>query len=124
MYPDVKAVVHFHAPAVIPFGIVRVQNQYVPNTLQNTFIQVGPEKAPFQPASASCGFLMRDPTPIFDIAEKFGNTTNLLINNIDRGIALASKFRSASNAEGHATMVLMRGDLFNRTFSHAPIQAD
>ena len=36
MYPDVQAVVHFHAPAVLPFGIVRPLSDFLPNTEDQT----------------------------------------------------------------------------------------
>ena len=54
--PDVRAVVHTHAPSLIPFGVSRT---------------------PLQPLYHICGF-MNGGVPVFDIAKEHG-MTNMLI---------------------------------------------
>ncbi|MFN0005567.1 MAG: class II aldolase/adducin family protein [Burkholderiaceae bacterium] len=76
--PDVMSVVHSHSPSVVPFGLVRVKMQ-----------------AMFHNAA----FLAQEP-PIFDIAEKFGET-DMLVGNIEKGLALA-------DVMGQKDIVMMR----------------
>ena len=59
--PDVQAVVHNHSEELIPFGITDVPLRPVFHTAG----RLGPE------------------VPVWDIAEKFGDT-NLLVVNMDR----------------------------------------
>jgi HCOMODA/2-hydroxy-3-carboxy-muconic semialdehyde decarboxylase len=77
--PDVKAIVHSHSPAVIPFGITT---------------------RPMQAMYHNAAFLAAG-VPVFDIREKFG-ATDMLVRNGDIGRALAETL-------GDKTVVLMRG---------------
>ncbi|MCP5197519.1 MAG: class II aldolase/adducin family protein [Gammaproteobacteria bacterium] len=77
--PDVMAVVHTHAPALIPFGV---------------------SAAPLRPLYHMCGFLDAG-APVFDIRKKHG-MTNLLIVRPDLGQDLAATL-------GNSAVVLMRG---------------
>jgi HCOMODA/2-hydroxy-3-carboxy-muconic semialdehyde decarboxylase len=76
---DVKAVVHTHSPALIPFGV---------------------SKAPLRPLYHMCAFLP-PAVPVFDIRLEHG-MTNMLITSRTLGRSLAS-------ALGMTAMVLMRG---------------
>ncbi|MFO1116840.1 MAG: class II aldolase/adducin family protein [Beijerinckiaceae bacterium] len=77
--PDVMAVVHSHSPAVIPFGVTKTQMAAV-----------------FHNAA-----FLAEGAPVFDIAEKFGET-NMLVGNAEIGAALADKLADRP-------VVLMRG---------------
>jgi HCOMODA/2-hydroxy-3-carboxy-muconic semialdehyde decarboxylase len=77
--PDVMAVVHTHAPALIPFGV---------------------SATPLRPLYHMCGFLEAG-APVFDIRKEFG-MTNLLITRSELGQALAATL-------GNRAVVLMRG---------------
>ena len=77
--PDVMAVVHTHAPALIPFGV---------------------SPTPLRPLYHMCGFLAAS-APVFDIRKDYG-MTNLLITRADLGRALAATLRNCA-------VVLMRG---------------
>ena len=77
--PDVNAIVHTHAPYLIPFGVT------------NT---------PLRPLYHMCGFLHAG-APVFDIAENHG-VTNMLITSNELGRSLAASL-------GKSPMVLMRG---------------
>jgi ribulose-5-phosphate 4-epimerase/fuculose-1-phosphate aldolase len=77
--PDVVAVVHTHAPALIPFGV---------------------SEAPLRPLYHMCGFLA-DGAPVFDIGEEHG-MTNMLVTDVARG-------RSLARSLGASAVVLMRG---------------
>jgi ribulose-5-phosphate 4-epimerase/fuculose-1-phosphate aldolase len=77
--PDVLAVVHTHAPALIPFGVCDV---------------------PLRPLYHMGGFL-EDGPPVFDIRAKHG-VTNMLVTTSEIGQSLASSL-------GARAMVLMRG---------------
>jgi ribulose-5-phosphate 4-epimerase/fuculose-1-phosphate aldolase len=77
--PDVKAVVHSHSPAVIPFSVAQV-----------------PMRAMFHNAA----FLAQG-VPVFEIRKDFG-MTDMLVRNGDIGKALAA-------ALGDKPVVLMRG---------------
>jgi ribulose-5-phosphate 4-epimerase/fuculose-1-phosphate aldolase len=78
--PDVMAVVHFHAPEVIPFGVTAV---------------------PLQPVFHMAGFL-GEGVPIFDIRKATGSDTDMLIRNTQLGQALAQSL-------GNKPAVLLRG---------------
>jgi len=78
---DVMAVIHSHAPAVVPFGVSRA--------------------ASLKPVWHMSGFLGLD-TPVFDIRDAAGDATDLLIRTGDLGAALARTL-------GGASVVLMRG---------------
>jgi ribulose-5-phosphate 4-epimerase/fuculose-1-phosphate aldolase len=77
--PDVKAVIHSHSPAVIPFGTTQV---------------------PMQPMFHISAFLSPQ-VPVFEI-RKVGGMTDMLVSNAQLGKALAE-------ALGKGAVVLMRG---------------
>ena len=77
--PEVKAVVHSHAAAVVPFGATRV-----------------PLRSLFHMSS-----FLRTSVPVFEMRERFGDT-DLLVRNNAQGAALAE-------ALGKSGVVLMRG---------------
>jgi ribulose-5-phosphate 4-epimerase/fuculose-1-phosphate aldolase len=79
--PDVMAVVHNHSPAVLPFAIAR--------------------GARLQPVCHMSGFLGSG-TPLFEIRDHAGESSDLLIRNRALGAALAQCL-------GAARVVLMRG---------------
>jgi len=78
--PDVKAIVHHHAPSVIPFGASTV---------------------PLRPLYHMAAFLGGG-VPVFDIRTAAGGPTDMLISNAMLGQALARTL-------GAHTAVLMRG---------------
>jgi ribulose-5-phosphate 4-epimerase/fuculose-1-phosphate aldolase len=80
-HPDIKAVVHSHAPAVIPFGISRDTR--------------------LRPVWGLSGFLGTE-VPVFEIRDVAGEATDLLISSNTLGGALA-------NAMGQHPVILMRG---------------
>ncbi len=83
--PAVMAVVHHHAPAVLPFTIAR--------------------GARLRPVCHMCGFLAGangEGPPLFEIRDHAGDATDLLIRNRALGAALAATL-------GDACVVLMRG---------------
>jgi len=77
--PDVVAIVHTHAPSLIPFGVCDV---------------------PLRPLYHMGGFL-EDGPPVFDIRTKHG-VTNMLVTTREIGQSLASSL-------GARALVLMRG---------------
>jgi ribulose-5-phosphate 4-epimerase/fuculose-1-phosphate aldolase len=77
--PDVKAVIHSHSPAVIPFGTTQV---------------------PMQPMFHISSFLSPR-VPVFEI-RKAGGMTDMLVSNAALGKALAESL-------GNSSVVLMRG---------------
>jgi ribulose-5-phosphate 4-epimerase/fuculose-1-phosphate aldolase len=79
--PDVMAVVHHHAPEVLPFCVVK--------------------GARLRPLCHMCGFLGEGP-PLFEIRDVAGETSDLLIRNQALGAALARSL-------GSQRVVLMRG---------------
>ncbi len=81
--PEVMAVVHAHAEDVLPFGIAR--------------------ETELRPVIHSGSFIGAH-VPVWDIAEKFGDT-NLLVTNIAQGRDLAGRLAQANVA-------LMRGHGF------------
>lgn len=83
--PEVNAVIHSHANAVLPFTIV---------------------KQPLVPVIASASEI-GSPIPRWDIRDEFGDT-NLLVANPEHG-------RSMAEALGPARTVLMRGHGFTTT---------
>src|SRR5256712_7218086 len=80
--PDVMAVVHAHAEAVLPFTIT---------------------KTPLRPVIHSGSFMGAD-VPVWDIADRFGDS-NLLVTNIDQG-------RDLARCLGRHNVALMRGHGF------------
>jgi ribulose-5-phosphate 4-epimerase/fuculose-1-phosphate aldolase len=81
--PDVMSVVHAHAEDVLPFGI---------------------SKQPLVPVIHSGAFI-GDEVPVWDIADVFGDETNLLVTNTAQGDDLAKRLDENS-------VVLMRGHGF------------
>lgn len=81
--PDVQAVVHAHAEDVLPFGITDV---------------------PLRPVIHSGAFIGAE-VPVWDIAEQFGDRTNLLVTNMAQGRDLAKRL-------GGRNVALMRGHGF------------
>lgn len=79
--PDVQAIVHSHAPAVLPFTVVPTVRA--------------------RPICHMCGFLYGIPAT-FDVADHAGEGSDLLIRSSELGKALA-------NHIGQAAVVLMRG---------------
>ena len=77
--PDVRSIVHAHAPSLIPFGVTGV---------------------PLRPVYHMASFIGTG-VPIFDIRKQFG-MTDMLVNDAAKGRALAQ-------ALGDKTCVLMRG---------------
>ena len=81
--PDVQAVVHAHAEDVLPFGIA---------------------PSPLRPVIHSGAFIGAE-VPVWDIAERFGERTNLLVTNMAQGRDLARRL-------GGNNVALMRGHGF------------
>jgi HCOMODA/2-hydroxy-3-carboxy-muconic semialdehyde decarboxylase len=79
-HPEVKAIVHSHSPAVIPFGVTG---------------------APLKPIFHMSSFLGAG-VPVFEIREVGGDGTDMLVRNPALGAALARKL-------GNSKVVLMRG---------------
>jgi ribulose-5-phosphate 4-epimerase/fuculose-1-phosphate aldolase len=90
--PDVHAIVHSHAMAVIPFTVV-------------PGISV-------RPICHMCGFLRGTPAP-FDIADYAGQGSDLLIRDAALGKALAAHLAEAA-------LVLMRGHGFTAVGNGVP----
>jgi ribulose-5-phosphate 4-epimerase/fuculose-1-phosphate aldolase len=78
---DVNAVVHCHAPELIPFGAAGI---------------------PLRPIYHMAGFQGEEPVPVFEIRDRFGLETNMLVRSNEQGVALAQSL-------GDRPMVLMRG---------------
>lgn len=81
--PDVLAVVHSHAEDVIPFSVT------------------GEPLRPVLHTAAAMGARV----PVWDIRERFGDRTNLLVSDREQGRDLAARL-------GDARVVLMRGHGF------------
>ena len=81
--PDVMAVVHAHAEDVLPFSIT---------------------KARLRPVIHSGAFIGAE-VPVWDIAERFGDRTNLLVTNMDQG-------RDLARTLAEHNVALMRGHGF------------
>ena len=77
---DVASVVHSHSAGVIPFGV---------------------SDTPLRPIYHMAGFI-GGPAPVFEIRDRFGPSTDMLIRDPKMGAALAA-------ALGQRTVVLMRG---------------
>jgi HCOMODA/2-hydroxy-3-carboxy-muconic semialdehyde decarboxylase len=79
--PDVTAVCHNHAMSILPFSISR--------------------SVPLR-ATVNASRMFGDGVPVWDIAEEFGDSTNLLVRNMAQG-------RSLARALGAGPVALMRG---------------
>lgn len=96
--PDVGAIVHSHAPAVVPFGVSR--------------------EARLAPVWHMSGFLGRE-TPVFEIRDFAGTDSDLLIRTQALGASLAATL-------GDCCVVLMRGHgatVVGRTLKEAVFRA-
>jgi ribulose-5-phosphate 4-epimerase/fuculose-1-phosphate aldolase len=84
--PDVKAVVHNHSPAVIPFGVTGV---------------------PIRPIYHMSAFIGGG-VPVFDIRKELKEETDMLIRNAARGAALARVLgqHPAALLRGHGCVVV------------------
>src|SRR3954469_7415108 len=82
--PDVNAVIHSHAEAVLPFSVSKTPMCCVAHVASDMGTHV----------------------PVWDIADKFGDATNLLVINMDQGRDMARKL-------GNNSVVLMRGHGFS-----------
>lgn len=82
--PEINAVVHSHADEVLPFSVV---------------------ETPLRPLVHAAAKIGRH-IPVWDIDERFGNATNMLVQNMDHGRDLAARLGSNS-------VVLMRGHGFS-----------
>jgi len=82
---DVHAVVHNHSPEVLPFSV---------------------SNAALRPMT-HIGGVLGGPVPTWDIADKFGNETNLLVLDMDQGADLAQALeqRPAILMRGHGAVV-------------------
>lgn len=87
--PDINNAIHAHAEALLPFGLTAT---------------------PLRPVTHMSGSMGTD-VPVWDIADKFGNGTNLLVTNRDQGLDLADKL-------GRNKVVLMRGHGFSAVHPH------
>lgn len=81
--PDVQAVIHSHAETTLPFGITHTKLQAVIHVASDIGFEV----------------------PVWDIAEQFGNHTDLLVTNIEQG-------RDLARCLGENQLVVMRGHGF------------
>ena len=86
--PDVMSVVHNHSFDVIPFGVTGIAIR----PLLHTAARLGPE------------------IPTWDIADRFGDATNLLVTTMEQGHDLASCVgkRVAALMRGHGCVVTGR----------------
>lgn len=78
--PDVMAVVHSHSPCIVPYTVTGAR---------------------LRPICHMCGFLGLN-TPVFEIRDRFGDSSDLLIRSQAMGEALAKTL-------GGAAVALMRG---------------
>jgi len=83
--PEIKAVIHAHAEAVLPFSISKKMRMC---------------------CVAHVASDMGANVPVWDIADQFGDATNLLVTNMAQG-------RDMAKALGPDTVVLMRGHGFS-----------
>jgi ribulose-5-phosphate 4-epimerase/fuculose-1-phosphate aldolase len=81
--PDVNSIVHSHAEETLAFGITNTPMMPVVHLAR----AIGPH------------------VPVWDIGEKFGGNTDLLVSNVDHGRDLAGRM-------GQASVTLMRGHGF------------
>ncbi len=84
--PDVKAVVHCHSPAVIPFGVTGV---------------------PLRPLYHMSAFIWQG-VPVFDIRDAMGGMTDMLVRSPAIGQALAGTLesRTAALMRGHGAVIV------------------
>jgi ribulose-5-phosphate 4-epimerase/fuculose-1-phosphate aldolase len=82
--PEINSVVHAHAEDILPFGIAK--------------------SAKLRPVIHSGSFIGAN-VPVWDIADKFGDHTNVLVTNMDQG-------RELAKCLGGNSVALMRGHGF------------
>jgi ribulose-5-phosphate 4-epimerase/fuculose-1-phosphate aldolase len=84
--PDVRAVVHCHSPAVIPFGVTGV---------------------PLRPLYHMSAFIWEG-VPVFDIRDATGSMTDMLVRSPAIGLALAQTLgsRPAALMRGHGAVIV------------------
>src|SRR5829696_6703892 len=82
--PEIHATVHAHAEDILPFGIAK--------------------SAKLRPVIHSGSFIGAN-VPVWDIADKFGDHTNVLVTNMDQG-------RDLAKCLGGNNVALMRGHGF------------
>lgn len=87
--PDINNAIHAHAEALLPFGLTAT---------------------PLKPVTHMSGSMGTE-VPVWDIADTFGNGTNLLVTNRDQGLDMATKL-------GNNKVVLMRGHGFSAVHPH------
>lgn len=87
--PDINNAIHAHAEATLPFGLTATK---------------------LRPVTHMSGSMGTE-VPVWDIADKFGNATNLLVTNREQGLDLAAKL-------GNNKVVLMRGHGFSAVHPH------
>jgi HCOMODA/2-hydroxy-3-carboxy-muconic semialdehyde decarboxylase len=87
--PDVQAAVHSHAEDLLPFGITKAPLCCVAHVASDMGMHV----------------------PVWDIADAFGDETNLLVVNMAQG-------RDMARALGKDAVVLMRGHGFSAAADH------
>jgi ribulose-5-phosphate 4-epimerase/fuculose-1-phosphate aldolase len=87
--PDVQAIVHCHAPELVMFGASGI---------------------PLRPIFHMAGFQGDEPLPVFEIRERFGLETDMLIRTNEQGAALAQSLgnRSAVLMRGHGATIVAR----------------
>ncbi|PZU09091.1 class II aldolase/adducin family protein [Sphingomonas sp.] len=90
--PDVRAIVHSHAAAVLPFTVAKSSR--------------------VSPLCHVCGFLSGIPET-YDIADHFGPATDLLIRDPGKGRSLAAHL-------GGANVIMMRGHGFTAVGGSVP----
>ncbi len=79
--PDVRSIVHSHSHSIVPFSVLK--------------------QMPLRPVCHMAGFIGAG-APLFEIRDKFGGSTDLLVRDAERGKALADSI-------GDHAIVLMRG---------------
>ena len=101
--PDVKAVVHNHSPAVIPFGVTGV---------------------PLRPMYHMSAFV-GEGIPVFDVRKEMGEDTDILIRTAERGRALAKVLGNhpAALMRGHGCVVASE-NVQRATFRSVYLQAN
>ena len=87
--PDVHAVVHCHAPELVMFGASGI---------------------PLRPIYHMAGFQGEEPLPVFEIRDRFGPDTDMLIRSNEQGVALAQTLgdRAAVLMRGHGATIVAR----------------
>ena len=88
--PDVNAVVHNHSPSVIPFSVT--------------------SKCRMRPIMHMCAPIGAD-IPTWDIRDKFGDRTNLLVTDLEmaRDLAKCLDQNTVALMRGHGSTVVARG---------------